>query len=365
MIKQGVSIIICCHNGANRLRETIKYIANQKVPSYINWEFILVDNCSTDSTAAVAKEVWEQFRSTGEFRVVEEPALGLSHARQKGFSEARYECMILCDDDNWLAKDYIAKAYEIMMENPKIGALGGYGSLVFEIAPPEWIRHSYIFAAGKQSPTHGKVARHRIYGAGAVIRKSAVKKLSELGFSSLLSDRKGLELSSGGDYELCYALVFAGYEVWYDDTLRFDHYITKERVTWDYFMRYARESSRCFDVLISYKLIAEESRTHRFFPLVMLKEFLYTMREFFRIGLKRLSQDRTTFEGKILYFRFLIQWYKLLAYFQKFNAIRKSHSQILKFREICRLSEARFNPVQESIAEVKTTYASKLSRQPQ
>ena len=363
MTEKGVSIIICCHNGERRLRETIKHIAQQEVPENVHWEFILIDNCSTDNSVAVANQTWAEFGTSKNFRIVEELVLGLSHARQKGFSEAKYEFMIMCDDDNWLAKDYVAKAHAIMTKNPKIGALGGYGSLVFEVNPPDWIRHSSIFAAGKQAETNGQVRRHRIYGAGAVVRKSAVNKLSKLGFTSLLSDRKGIELSSGGDYELCYALVFAGYEVWYDDRLRFEHYITKERITWDYFMRYARESSRCFDVLISYKLMAEQSRTHRFFFLVMLKEFLYTMREFLRIGARRLTKDRTTFEGKILYFRFVIHWYKLLAYFQKFNAIRKNHQRILEFKEICRIAE-RMYPDDASVSTAAVTYASKLSQQP-
>src|SRR5687768_7651244 len=109
----GVSIIICCHNGERRLAETIKHIASQIVPSSIPWEFLLVDNNSTDNSISLAKEVWSQFSSSGELRIVKEPALGLSHARKKGFSEAQYEFMIMCDDDNWLAPDYVSNVYSI------------------------------------------------------------------------------------------------------------------------------------------------------------------------------------------------------------------------------------------------------------
>jgi glycosyltransferase involved in cell wall biosynthesis len=365
MIRPGVSIIVCCHNGARRLRETIKHIALQEVPSYVPWEFILVDNGSTDDSVRVAKATWSEHRSTGEFRIVTEPQLGLSHARQKGFAEARYEYMILCDDDNWFEKNYVANAYDIMIEKPRIGALGGEGRLVFEEKAPDWIRFSNIFAAGPQAPLAGKVEKHRIYGAGAVIRNSAIRRLQDLQFSSLLSDRKGAELSSGGDHELCYALAIAGYEIWYDPRLKFEHYITKERLTWNYFMRYARESSKCFDVLVSYKMIAEGSMTQHFSTLMMAKEFLYTLREFARISFGRLRNDRTTFEGKLLYFRFVIHISKLIAYFQKFKAIRRNHEKILGFKEVCRLAEEK-RVREERITPLQViTYVSKLFQQPQ
>jgi glycosyltransferase involved in cell wall biosynthesis len=363
-MKPGVSIIICCHNGERRLRDTIKHIAMQEVPGYIEWEFILVDNGSTDCSVEVARTAWSQYNSSGVFRVTSEPRLGLSHARQTGFAAAKYEVMILCDDDNWLAKDYVLNAYEIMSQNPKIGALGGHGNLLFEELAPDWIRFSHIFAAGKQAESAGPVPKRRIYGAGAVIRNSAIQRLTDLEFVSLLSDRKGAQLTSGGDHELCYALSIAGYEIWYDDRLRFDHYITKERLTWDYFMRYARESSRCFDVLVGYKMIAEGSLTQRFSMLMMAKEFLYTLRQFIKIAFGRIKNDRTTFEGKLLYFRFVIHIYKLMAYFQNYSAIQRNHEKILNFKERCQYAEEMRNRETRALPPSIVTYASKLSQQP-
>src|SRR5215216_2743758 len=116
MIQHGVSIVICCHNGAARLLETVKHIALQVVPHHIPWEFLLIDNASTDGSAVVAQSVWKQYDTSAEFRIVHEPVLGLSHARARGFREAQYEFVLLCDDDNWLNKNYVATAYEIMSE---------------------------------------------------------------------------------------------------------------------------------------------------------------------------------------------------------------------------------------------------------
>jgi|GEM_PF-334738 len=335
MTQPGVSIVICCHNGAERLPATIRHIAKQNVPEYIPWEVIIVDNRSSDRSAMFARSEWSKHNTRTPFRIVLEYALGLSHARSRGFQEAKYECVIMCDDDNWLAPDYVANVFNIMMHKPRVGALGGLGRLVFEITPPSYIEHSNIFAGGEQAPRSGKVLVNKIYGAGCVIRKSAYERLYRIGFHSLLTDRKGKELSSGGDYELCYALAICGYDIWYDDRLRFTHCITKERLTWEYYIRYARESAQCFEVLGCYKAIADNTWINKFSLLYITRNFLYTVRRFFSINARRLITHPASDEGKVLFFRHTILKYKLATYFTRYSQMIRIHKSICKLRERC------------------------------
>ncbi len=223
MIEQGVSIVICCYNGVARLSETIHHIAQQSVPFNVPWEFILIDNASTDNSAELAKSLWAGYNILTPLQVVYEPQPGLSYARSKGFESARYDFVIMCDDDNWLQNDYVALVYIIMTQKPNVAALGGCGTLAYEVEPPEWIDKASIFAAGAQASENGMVKGYKLYGAGCVIRKSLYNRIQALGFKSLLTDRKGIDLSSGGDYELCYALAIAGYDIWYDERLKFVH----------------------------------------------------------------------------------------------------------------------------------------------
>ena len=335
MSKPGVSIVICCHNGARRLSETIRYIAEQEVPKHIQWEFILIDNCCTDGSAMVAEEEWAMYKTGVPLRIIPEPRLGLSFARERGFAAARYEYVILCDDDNWLAENYVELAYRIMSSNSSIGALGGFGKLVYEVEPPGYIEFCNIFAAGEQAPENGRVPSYKLYGAGCVVRKSAVIKLKELGFKSLLTDRKGADLSSGGDYELCFALAILGYEIWYDDRLHFTHFITRERLTWDYFIRYAKESAACFDILSSYSAIADNPVVNRY-PLVFIgRNFFYFLRRFVRMNVKRLLNASDSDYGKMLFFRHTVLKHKLKAYLERFGFMLSVHKQILQFKELC------------------------------
>lgn len=249
----GVSVVICCYNSAARLPETLRHMAAQRVPAHVPWEVIVVNNASKDDTAAVARQAWAAGGGTAPFRVVDEPTPGLSHARERGFDTARYDFVLFCDDDNWLNDDYVAIGYDVLRANPQIGALGGHGEAVCEVPPPHWFDNIgfMVFAMSPQAVHSGEVhdSRGMVYGAGAFIRKSYYTHLKDNGFQSRLTDRKGKEISSGGDDELCYALRLAGYKIWYDERLYFRHFIPKERLEWDYVKRFFQGSAKATTVL--------------------------------------------------------------------------------------------------------------------
>ena len=242
-MEKGASVIICCYNSAPRLPETLRHIAAQQVPPHIAWELLIVNNLSSDGTEEIAQAF---FRTNPHISgaVLQEPTPGLSYARQKGFDQARYEYVVLCDDDNWLKEDYLPTAFGIMEADPQIGALGGCGTPVFETgSSPRWFsEYQEYYATGPQHPQSGDITRSRsfVYGAGAVFRLPALQHLQRTGFEHLLTDRKGSSLVTGGDNELGYALVLSGYKIWYDERLQFFHFITARRLHLSYFKKLAK-----------------------------------------------------------------------------------------------------------------------------
>jgi glycosyltransferase involved in cell wall biosynthesis len=335
MNRYGVSIIICCYNGEARLPKTIQHICEQQVASYIPWELIIVDNGSSDRSMEVAMEVWYKNPPRAALRLIHEPNLGLNNARMRGFKEAAYEYMVMCDDDNWLSPNYISNVCRIMSSHPKIGALGANGILEAEIQMPAWFINSNIFASGPQAPSSGKVLDNRVYGAGCIIRKSAYQKLLNLGFQSLLTDRKGNTLTSGGDYELCYALAILGYDIWYDERLQFIHHITKERLTFDYYIRYARESSKCIDVLFAYKYIANEFVANEIPAIVIARNYFYFVRKYFVINFKRLTTSSSSHRYPMLLFKNTAFQSILFTFSLNLPRMLKIHHELLKFKEVC------------------------------
>ncbi len=254
---EGFSIIVCCYNSARLLPKTLAHLASLCLPDNRKVELILIDNCCTDDTRQVATEHWKKLGSPFKMKVAEENTSGLSAAREKGIHIAKYDYLLFCDDDNHLNSDYLLKAEEVLSAHPQIGALGGYGVPVYDHYPSFWHKDFYIYGSGPQAMKNGKI--NYVHGAGVIIRKEAFIRLKNAAFTFLLSDRKKERLTSGGDYELCYAITLAGFDIWYDPTLKFSHYIAPERTSWKYCKRFIEESAPALDVLQVYHYIVSQS----------------------------------------------------------------------------------------------------------
>jgi glycosyltransferase involved in cell wall biosynthesis len=236
----GISVIVCCYNSAKRLPKTIEHIAKQRVNNTVKWELIIVNNNSTDNTEQVTKDIWEALGTPTKLVIVKEPQPGLSYAREKGMSKAKYDVLLWCDDDNWLCDTYVQTAFDIMNKNLDIGGLGGWCEAAFETEKPKWFDVSArYFAVSKQGKRSGDITTKKgcVYGAGMVLRKSHWLELKQKGFKHLLKDRVGKSLSSGGDTEYCYALRLLGYKMWYDERLYFKHYMSDGRLSLAYVSR--------------------------------------------------------------------------------------------------------------------------------
>ncbi|HEV3271304.1 MAG TPA: glycosyltransferase [Candidatus Methylacidiphilales bacterium] len=236
----GVSVIICCHNSGKRLPETLRHLAAQQVSADVPWEIVVVDNASTDDTATIAVGNWPA-AFAGRLRVVSEPNPGLCYARIRGIREARHEVISFLDDDNWASSDWVGRVSALFSDRPEIGASGGRVEAVCEITPPDWFESLQgYYAVGRQHGRSGDITNASgtlLFGAGLNLRTAAVRELLDHGFAFLMSGREGNLLLSGEDTELCFALRAMGWRLWYDDDLMLRHFVSKERLHWDYARR--------------------------------------------------------------------------------------------------------------------------------
>ncbi len=235
MSKKGISIVLCCYNSEDRIRPTLTHLFNQILVESLSWEVILVDNNCTDNTLSIAKELHDSFTHIP-FQIVAEKQPGLSYARMKGLKTTQYDYVLYCDDDNWLAPDYVQKAYEIMESDEEIGVLGGQGKVTSDSEIPSWFyTYQGSYACGVQAIHSGDIsARGYVWGAGFVIRKVVLEKCLALDFQFFCSDRIGKELMSGGDSEICKWYLLANTKLWYDERLKYRHYMSQDRLTKPY-----------------------------------------------------------------------------------------------------------------------------------
>jgi glycosyltransferase involved in cell wall biosynthesis len=259
---KGVSVVVCCYNSASRLPETLKHLALQHIDNSIKWEVIIVDNACKDSSVEVAKHEWLKYPDCeASFKIVSQPKPGLSYAREKGIESSCFDLILFCDDDNWLDQDFIRLGYELMNASSEIGILGTLGITVFEEQPPEWFNRLNIkHATGSQHSFTGDITKEKgaVYGAGMFMRKSIFKKMKKNGFQSLLTDRKGDSLSSGGDTEYCFYARLIGFQIYYTDQITFQHYLPKSRLSWDYNIRIFNAGGYSYSFLLLYVFLYEK-----------------------------------------------------------------------------------------------------------
>lgn len=228
----SISIVICCYNSSNRLPETLKHLALQKLKT-VDCEIVLVDNNSTDSTSETAKSEWQKLGSPFPLTVLAETKPGLSNARKTGVLASKNEYVCFCDDDNWLCNAYLETASEIMNSNPEIGVLAGQGIAVSNVEIPNWFYTYYsAFACGVLVLHSGDITHKQwMWGAGMVLRKSVIARLYEAGFKHRTLDKEGEKLTGCGDTEICYWHILVNYKLWYDERLLFKHYMPESRLT--------------------------------------------------------------------------------------------------------------------------------------
>ncbi len=118
-----VTVVTPVYNGERHLGECIESVVAQ---TYENWEYVVVDNCSTDTT----REIAERFAAL-DSRVRYErhdEFVDVIASFNRGFgvvSERSVYCKMLGADD-WLFPECLARMVDLAERVPTVGIIGGY-----------------------------------------------------------------------------------------------------------------------------------------------------------------------------------------------------------------------------------------------
>ena len=111
-----VSIVIPTKNRRDLLRETIASVVSQ---TYVNWEAIVVDDGSNDSTGEMIQSIAATDRRVRFVRRERSPA-GASTCRNLGVSATNGEFVVFLDSDDLLAPACLERRVQVMEQNPTI-----------------------------------------------------------------------------------------------------------------------------------------------------------------------------------------------------------------------------------------------------
>jgi GT2 family glycosyltransferase len=232
-----LSVLVPTHNPAfEPLTRTLDGLRAQTLRPD-QWELIVVDNASRTPLAGQLDLSWHPAA-----RVVREEQLGLTSARLAGFAAARGAIIVLVDDDNVLAPDYLSQALALAAEYPRLGAWSGNVVLEFapDAVPPP--------AAWRSNLTERKITQDKIsneredhdstpWGAGLCVRREVAQAYAtELAGNPLRRelDLQGQTLLYGGDTDIAYVGCACGYSKGVFARLTLQHLIPAQRCTTAY-----------------------------------------------------------------------------------------------------------------------------------
>jgi glycosyltransferase involved in cell wall biosynthesis len=156
-----ISVIVPCLNDAGFLAACLDALALQTRPAD---EIIVVDNGSTDATAAVAR--------AGGARVVDEPMRGIWPATAAGFDAASGDLLARLDADSVPAPDWLAQVERRMAATDRPTVVTDSGQFYGGNAALRWIAHN-IYLGAYFSLIGGLLGHPPIFGSNYAIRAEA------------------------------------------------------------------------------------------------------------------------------------------------------------------------------------------------
>jgi glycosyltransferase involved in cell wall biosynthesis len=119
-----VSVVTPFYNTRDFLAECIESVLRQTYP---NWEYILVDNCSTDGSSDIANQYAARFPDT--IRLIRTDSF-LSQVQNYNFAlslishESKYCKMVQADD--WIFPECLRSMVEVAEAHPNVGIVSAY-----------------------------------------------------------------------------------------------------------------------------------------------------------------------------------------------------------------------------------------------
>lgn len=183
-----VSIVLPLYNKEKWIIPTLNSVAQQ---SYTQWECIIIDDGSTDSSLSLVKDYIDT--TPGNWKVVSQANAGQSRARNAGIDLATGDYIAFLDgDDLWLPRKLQEQVDFLESHNHVDALVSGY--TIFEQGQLSGMR-VVIHRTTKQM-IYGWLTMRGFGGlveSTGIVRRKTLKRLG--GFNETLSTSAGLELS--------------------------------------------------------------------------------------------------------------------------------------------------------------------------
>jgi glucosyl-dolichyl phosphate glucuronosyltransferase len=229
----SISIIVSTHNRAPALRQMLRALSKVRIPFGWKSELILVDNGSTDDTAAVVRGA--ALMPNMQLSCLYEPRKGKSNALNLGLGKARGDFLLFTDDDVSVAEDWVEQIVTPLADE-QADAVVGQITLAPNLMKP-WLSAMHErFLAANNSCRHDEPM---LIGANMAFRRTVLERVpafdSELGPGALgLAEETlfGLQLTE------------AGFKVALVENAKVIHHVNESRLLRRHWLDIARKYGR-------------------------------------------------------------------------------------------------------------------------
>ena len=158
-----ISIVMPAYNAENYVAESIESVLAQ---SYTDYEFLILDDCSTDHTL----QIIDQYAAKDNRIVVikNKQNLGVAETRNRGFQAARGKWIALIDSDDVWVRDKLKKKMGFIQNHPN--AFLTYTASQF--MDMQGNRYSYVMHADKQIDYHTLLRKNLISCSSVIVDRS-------------------------------------------------------------------------------------------------------------------------------------------------------------------------------------------------
>lgn len=223
----AISVVVCTRNRSILLGDACGALLAVEPPAG-GWEVVIVDNGSTDDTPEVADGV--RRGAPDRVRVVQEPVIGLSAARNRGIAESCGEVIAFLDDDAFPVARWLTALTEAFGDE-NVMCAGGPVEPQLEGELPGWFTGRFLpyLTVWDLGPDPVDLRYNEFpRGANIAFRSSAFGRFG--GFSPRLG-RSGRSLLSCEEIEVCLRLERGGYRTVYAPAARVRHVTPVDRLT--------------------------------------------------------------------------------------------------------------------------------------
>jgi glycosyltransferase involved in cell wall biosynthesis len=230
-MQPSVSILIPTHNRAAGLAQTLETVRAVRVPAGCAVELLVIANACIDNTGEIVERMAAGFSYP--VRVIDEPAVGLSHARNRGIRESRSEILAFLDDDvgldpGWL--EGLLEGFAFPTQGKPVEIVAGAVTLWWrDVERPAWLetRSEHLLSCAHYGDQIIELKSPGLaIGANLAFRRSVMEDVGT--FAPL--GRSGKNIFGGEETEFLDRALKAGHRMFYAPRAALRHLVAPHRI---------------------------------------------------------------------------------------------------------------------------------------